>query len=874
MRRYSQFTVGLATGVLAGSVLVVTGPAGTAGAAGPVAHDRVVAGVPATNTPDIQDGLPSAIVKIGDRVLVGGSFGSVRDPGGGTLYQRPYLFAFDADTGEVDAGFTPSLGGEVLTLHPGPAPDTVYVGGKFNHAGGNQGWNKLVLMDVTDGTVLTDFRAPPMNGAVASVAEADGRLYVAGKFTHAGADEKRGLATLDAVTGDLDPYLDIHLTEHHNYNGFFGAQAPVGGERIEITPDGTAAVVIGNFRFADGVDRDQVLMLDLTGPAAGLRDWHTDHFKPRCSWGSFDKWVRDVALSPDGSYFVVVTTGGPHSNTVCDTASRWETGATGTGQHPTWVNWTGGDTLLSVEVTGAAVYVGGHQRWSNNHAGRDDADTGAVGRPGLAALDPRSGVDMSWNPGRNPRGYGAAVLHATDDGLYVGSDTDYIGNWEHFRQRLARFPLAAGEVPPAGEAASLPAEVHFTDVEVPAGAGLPDILYRVNAAGPSLPALDDGPDWEADETSSPYRNSGSLVSTLGSDVPEMLEPVPETTPIEIFNATRWDPSGAPEMQWSFPVPTGTDLEVRLYFADRCWCTHDPGDRVMDILIDGTLVADDYDVVATAAYNRGTMLASPVTSDGVVDIEFQHVVENPIISGIEIVRDGEGDGEPGPGIGKHLYDGASAGELVEVGGADGTDWGSLRGAFLVDDMLFYGMADGTFWRRSFDGGVVGLPEPLTPHSDPYWDGVPTHSGSSTYDGVPTTFAANIDDTRSMYYTGGKLFYTRDGANTLFWRWFNPESGLAGSREFTLAGSGSASSLENLSDTSGVLFLSGGHAYWARADDGRLVRRPLADNGPGSEQVTTSGSASRQFAWDGPAVAVSGPGIDGMDWRTPGAFLREP
>ena len=45
---------------------------------------------------------------------------------------------------------------------------------------------------------------------------------------------------------------------------------------------------------------------------------------------------------------------------------------------PTWINYTGGDTLHSVSATGAAVYVQGHQRWLNNKFGVNDAGPGAV----------------------------------------------------------------------------------------------------------------------------------------------------------------------------------------------------------------------------------------------------------------------------------------------------------------------------------------------------------------------------------------------------------------------------------------------------------------------------------------------------------------
>ena len=89
---------------------------------------------------------------------------------------------------------------------------------------------------------------------------------------------------------------------------------------------------------------------------------------------------------------------------------------------PDWVNYTGGDTLWSVAVTPAAVYVGGHQRWldnpyCNNCAGPDAVPAKASGRS-----SPVRGKAMAWNPGR-ARGVGAQELVATSRGLYVGLAT-------------------------------------------------------------------------------------------------------------------------------------------------------------------------------------------------------------------------------------------------------------------------------------------------------------------------------------------------------------------------------------------------------------------------------------------------------------------
>ena len=151
----------------------------------------------------------------------------------------------------------------------------------------------------------------------------------------------------------------------------------------------------------------------------------------------FDTFTRDIDFAPDGSYFVITTTGafggGSAVGTMCDTSSRWEN-RTAANQEPTWVTYTGGDTTYGVAVTGTAVYVGGHMRWQDNPYQGDQAGPGAVPREGIAALDPVNGMPLSWNPGRT-RGVGAQALYATPDSLWVGSDTEMIGGVTRKRDR-------------------------------------------------------------------------------------------------------------------------------------------------------------------------------------------------------------------------------------------------------------------------------------------------------------------------------------------------------------------------------------------------------------------------------------------------------
>ncbi|MGB9357268.1 MAG: PA14 domain-containing protein, partial [Acidimicrobiia bacterium] len=94
----------------------------------------------------------------------------------------------------------------------------------------------------------------------------------------------------------------------------------------------------------------------------------------------------------------------------------------------------------------------------------DNDGPGSVKRRGIAALDPLTGVPLSWNPGRFPRGVGAEALHSNDDYLFVGSDTELF-NWQ-LRERLAVILAAGGTPNPLPDDIELPTQLH---VAVPGG---------------------------------------------------------------------------------------------------------------------------------------------------------------------------------------------------------------------------------------------------------------------------------------------------------------------------------------------------------------------------------------------------------------------
>lgn len=460
-------SVGVAILALLAAAVASTASARVGNATG-VAQSSLVSAVPA-ETPNIKDGATYALAKVGGKIIVGGSFTSVVNHGTSTPMPRYKILAFDASTGKVDDAFQPELNVKsntvVNALLPGPDGHSVYVGGIFSTVNGTNRHN-LALIDTNTGELETGFDPPAPNGSVHALRIAGQRLLVGGTFSTVGGVKHGGLASLDATTGALDPYLGVDLAGHHNWTPTSGgAKAAVGVQAMDVSPDGDTLVVVGNFKTADGHARDQIVRIDLGNSEAAVdEDWATDAYTPACTSKNFDGYVRDVGFAPDGKYFVVVATGGsgglPATETHCDSAARFDTAASGTDVQPVWTDWTGRDTLYSVAVTGTAVYVGGHQRWLNNPKGADDAGSGAVPRPGIGAMDPRTGVPLSWNPGRNPRGVGAKALLATSDGLYVGMDTNYIGNRKYFRGKVAYFPLAGGKPVPDENIGKLPGTLY------------------------------------------------------------------------------------------------------------------------------------------------------------------------------------------------------------------------------------------------------------------------------------------------------------------------------------------------------------------------------------------------------------------------------
>ena len=447
-------------------------------AAALIHEGQLVSDDPANFTPHVLDGRANAIAQVGNTMILGGEFTQVRAaPDGSPVLSRSNLVAFNATTGAISTTFVPNPNGEVTSLLPAADGTSVYVGGAFTQIAGGAA-SRVARLNVSNGQPVAGFTPPSMNARVNDIKLVNGRLWLAGLFSRIGGRDQIGLATINATTGAYDPYYAMTLAGTQN-----GGKTHVA--KIDVTPDGTRLVAIGNFRTLNGVDNRQLFMLSLTGPTAAAANWRSSFYTSDCS-ATFELYVKDVAFSPDGTFFVVTSTGAYRgADSACDLTARFETNASGSGILPTWRNYTGGDTVYALEVTDDVVYVGGHPRWQNNPFAGDQAGPGAISRPGIAALDPINGLPYSWNPTRT-RGIGVFDLLATPQGLWVASDTDRIGNFE-YHGKIALMPLAGGKTILDNVTPGLPNNVFIAS---PASApnGLVRRSYNGTTAGPATTA--------------------------------------------------------------------------------------------------------------------------------------------------------------------------------------------------------------------------------------------------------------------------------------------------------------------------------------------------------------------------------------------------
>lgn len=164
-------------------------------------------------------------------------------------------------------------------------------------------------------------------------------------------------------------------------------------------------------------------------------------------------------------------------------------------------------------------------------------------------------------------------------------------------------------------------------------------LYRVNCGKLDGDYTDPGGNvWSVD----------SYYNTANTNTGSSTVTVANTTVPEIYKTHRLkNRYASTPLNYQFPVANGT-YELRLHFAEVWTGATAPGARVFDVLVEGSVALDNFDIFAEAGANTALVKTLPViVSDEMLTIDFTVVVQNPQVSAIEIypvVGGGSGAGD--------------------------------------------------------------------------------------------------------------------------------------------------------------------------------------------------------------------------------------
>jgi hypothetical protein len=192
--------------------------------------------------------------------------------------------------------------------------------------------------------------------------------------------------------------------------------------------------------------------------------------------------------------------------------------------------------------------------------------------------------------------------------------------------------------------------------------------------------------------------------------------------------------------------------------------------------------------------------------------------------------------------RHLsFNGTTSGALTTSAGTE--SWGSVRGSFAVDNLVYTGWSNGTLTVRTFNGTTFG-PVSVVPMSFP---------DTNTTGGVTpaSNFVSDLANVSGMFYDPAlaRLYYTQTGSSSLYYRYFEPQSQIVGAQKFTAGGNTAAMS----PGTVNGMFLAGGKVYFCDAT-GALKSIAYANGSITGASATTVNTSTDwrtrgMFAWDG-------------------------
>jgi hypothetical protein len=346
------------------------------------------------------NGKVRSIVVVGDTVWVGGAFKAVTNGNStSSIMAADGLAAFSRTTGKLATGVAvPNLTGSNIQVWK-LATDglRVWAAGKFNYNGTSKR-NLISFNGLTGGSVIT-YNGAPLSKSVA----VSDKVYAGGTQVSAwplnGGDKVSGFAPLslkESVGGhqSIAAMRDL-LVDGSDVYGACQCSAVIQG--------GATTSVNSLIRFSAG---DGALDKPFSTRVPG-----------QIGSGSFGlevaKDASGVYLAAGGSDYVAKFN--------FDGTERWHTDTSGSAQ------------ALTLTTDGEQLIVGGHFQWVevpgvSQCGSNQNPNKNCASRLRLMALDPGTGVLLSWNPGVCCQYNGLWATTADGSGIHIGGSFTKVHN--------------------------------------------------------------------------------------------------------------------------------------------------------------------------------------------------------------------------------------------------------------------------------------------------------------------------------------------------------------------------------------------------------------------------------------------------------------
>lgn len=207
-------------------------------------------------------GVVHALAQKGDTLIVGGNFTTVDGQ------PRQNIAALSKSTGEL-LNWQVNANGQVNAL--AVVGNILYVGGQFTEVNGISR-HRLAAVDIAAASVILPWQANVSGGGAVSVDVlhvSNGLLYLGGKFTSVGTEQRELLAAVGLATGQVAPFAP-------SVSGFIsGSVFAPSINVIETSISGDTVFIGGHFTSVSGVPRQHLAAVNATTSTA-LNNWICD----------------------------------------------------------------------------------------------------------------------------------------------------------------------------------------------------------------------------------------------------------------------------------------------------------------------------------------------------------------------------------------------------------------------------------------------------------------------------------------------------------------------------------------------------------------------------------------------------------------------